>query len=212
MCMNAIPPEHSNGDPASPQIAALLLAAGLSKRMGSLNKLLADIGSEPMVRHTARTFLACGLDIFAVTGHQRREVEAALSGLGLTFIFNPDYRDGQQGSVRTGLNAIGSGYDAVIVALCDQPLLNLEDIQSLLAAFARSARDKFIIPFFAGQRGNPVIIPRSIIQEIATQPVNMACRRFTDRFPDRIERYDAPNDHFIRDIDTAEALLEFRNS
>lgn len=203
-------PEVPAATPRALNVAAVLLAAGLSRRMGALNKLLADIDGEAMVRRTARVLLESGVDLFVVTGHQREGVEQALTGLEITLVHNRDYEAGLQGSAMAGLAAVGSGYDAAIVALGDQPLLEVDDIKALIAAFARSDRNKFIVPYYKEARGNPVVVPRAILDDLAAHPPDPSLKRFTDRFPERIERFQADNDHFTRDIDTADALEEFR--
>lgn len=191
-------------------IAAVLLAAGVSRRMGEDNKLLAELDGEAMVHRAARILLESGLGLHVVTGHQREQIEAALAGLAITLVHNPHYETGQQTSVRAGLAALAGNCEAAIVALGDQPLLEVADIEALIAAFARSSRDRFIVPYFAGERGNPVVIPRAILDELGGQPHDPSLKRLTDYFPDRIERFEAENDHFTQDIDTAEALAEFR--
>ncbi len=69
--------------------AAVLLAAGLSRRMGERNKLLIEIGGEPLVRRTAKVYLAAGVDVHAVLGFEAREVRAALEGLPISLRNEP---------------------------------------------------------------------------------------------------------------------------
>ena len=195
-----------------PKIAGLLLAAGLSKRMGAVNKLTLKIGDVEMVRRAARNLIDCGLDVFVVLGHERDDVAAALSGLDVTLVDNLDYREGQPSSMRAGLEAIGGDYDAVLVALADQPLLDARDLTGLLAAYEATDETKIMIPFYGGERGNPIVLPRAIVDEIAERPMNFGCRKFIERNPDRIAVYQAPNDHFIRDIDTPEALAALEDA
>jgi hypothetical protein len=118
-------------DASHPAIAAVLLAAGLSRRMGGRNKLLAEIGGEAMVRRAARTLLACELEVVAVTGHAREAVEAALVDLDLETVFNPDYRAGQRASVRAGLAAVAGRCDAVLVA----PMARAQEVRAAVEAW-----------------------------------------------------------------------------
>jgi len=195
-----------------PKIAGLLLAAGLSTRMGEVNKLTLKIGGVEMVRRAARNLIDCGLDVFVVVGHEREDVAETLAGLTLTLVENPDYREGQPSSMRAGLKAVGGDYDAVIVALADQPLLDARDLTGLLAAYEGSDETKIMIPFYGGERGNPIVLPRAIVEEIGEGPMNFGCRKFIERNPDRIAVYQAPNDHFTRDIDTPEALAALEHA
>lgn len=190
--------------------AAVLLAAGLSSRMGAQNKLLIEFDGTPLVRWTAATYLAAGADVFAVVGHEAAAVKAALAGLPLTFIENPEFAEGQATSARAGIEAMPKGYDAVMVALSDQVALAPADIRDLLGAFAASGRDRILIPYFRDQRGNPVVFPPDIIREIRASGRNVACRKFIDDHPELTRRYEAANDHFVIDIDTPEDLLAYR--
>ena len=185
---------------------AILLAAGLSRRMGKTNKLLVEIDGEPMVRRAAQTLIRCGLPLIVVVGHDHERVEAALSDLSAEIVFNPDYSSGQAGSVRSGLKALPGGHGAVLIALSDQPRLDEEDIASLREAFERSPGDRILVPFFGGERGNPIIVPRQIIKTIGAGPAQFACRKFIEANPSQILRFEARNDHFILDIDTRDTL------
>src|SRR5438105_15789882 len=82
-------------------VVAIILAAGRSTRMGAANKLVADIGGEPMVRRVAEAALAsAAATVLVVTGHQEAEVRAALAGLGVSFVHNPDYAVGLSSSLK----------------------------------------------------------------------------------------------------------------
>ena len=185
---------------------AILLAAGLSRRMGQRNKLLAEIDSEPMAHRAARTLIECGFRPIVIVGHERDQVEAALAGLDVTVRFNPDYEQGQASSVRTGLGALPADHGDVLICLADQPKLERSDIEALIRAFNASDRERVLTPVFEGQRGNPIIIPKAIVRAIGDGPANFACRKFIEANPSRILRFDVRNDHYTHDIDTVEEL------
>jgi molybdenum cofactor cytidylyltransferase len=189
--------------------AAVLLAAGLSRRMGERNKLLIEIGGEPLVRRTAKVYLAAGVDVHAVLGFEAREVRAALEGLPVSFVTNPRYEEGQQSSVRAGVESLPEGYDVILVALADQPALAPADIASLLDAFAACGGDRIIVPFFQGLRGNPVAFPARLAASLRAAGKNAVSRAFIDNNPQLIEQYEAADERFIIDIDTPEDLASF---
>src|SRR5690606_27072357 len=102
--------------PAEKRIAALVLAAGRSSRMGGPNKLLAEIAGKPMLRIVVEEALASKAGpVIVVTGHQRDRVEAALAGLPVRFVHNPDFADGLGSSLKTGIAAVPSDLDGAIV-------------------------------------------------------------------------------------------------
>jgi molybdenum cofactor cytidylyltransferase len=188
---------------------ALLLAAGLSRRMAGRNKLLIEIAGEPLVRRTAKVYLAAGVDVHVVLGHEGSLVREALAGLPLTFVENPRYAEGQPSSVLAGVESLKDGYDALLVALADQAALTPGDIMALIREFADSGGGRILVPYYRGSRGNPVLFPMSLIAEMRTQGRNAASRSFVDNNPRLVARYEAANDRFVTDIDTPEDLLAF---
>jgi molybdenum cofactor cytidylyltransferase len=207
--MSAESRKPSTGRPPALSVAVVLLAAGLSSRMGARNKLLIDIEGEPLVRRAARTYLAAGADVHAVVGHEAAAVRAALADLPLTFVENPRFAEGQQTSVRAGLDSLSEAYDAVLVGLADQVALTPADIAGLLRGFAEGDRDRILIPFYNGQRGNPVLFPATIIAAIRAGGRNAAVRKFIDANPQLTRHFEAASDHFIIDIDTPDDLRSF---
>lgn len=192
------------------KVAAVLLAAGLSRRMGERNKLLIEIGGEPLVRRTAKVYLAAGAEVHAVLGHDAEMVRAALAGLPVSFVTNSHYEEGQQSSVRAGVESLAEGYGAILVALADQAALTPADIASLLDAFARCGGNRIAVPYFRGHRGNPVAFPARLIAEMRAAGKNAASRTFIDDNPRLIEQYEAGHDRYIIDIDTPEDLSSFK--
>ncbi len=192
------------------KVAAVLLAAGLSRRMGERNKLLIEIGGEPLVRRTAKVYLAAGVKVHAVLGHDAEMVRAALAGLPVSFVTNSHYEEGQQSSVRAGVESLAEGYGAILVALADQAALTPADIASLLAAFARCGGNRIAVPYFRGHRGNPVAFPARLIAEMRAAGKNAASRTFIDDNPGLVEQYETGHDRFIIDIDTPEDLSSFK--
>lgn len=208
--MKSLPP---NGPPMTTPLdfAAVLLAAGLSSRMGGRNKLLIDIGGGALVRRLACAYLDAGARVHAVIGHDAARVRAALAGLAVTFVENPRYAEGQVSSVHAGLaSVLGAGdCDAVLVALGDQAALTADDIVALMRAFAAGDRLRALIPYYDGQRGNPVLFPRAVAERMLAEGGGASGRSFLDAHPELTQRYEAGTDHFIRDIDTPEDLAAF---
>ena len=187
----------------------MLLAAGLSRRMGERNKLLIEFAGEPLVRRTARVYLAAGIRVHAVLGHEAGRVRAALEDLPVTFVTNPRYEEGQQSSVQAGVESLGGACDAVLIALADQVALRPEDLHELLGVFAKCGKERIAIPFHRGQRGNPVVFPAKLIAAMRAAGTNAVSRAFIDANPRLIEQYEAAHDRFIIDIDTPDDLETF---
>ncbi|MGH7089286.1 MAG: NTP transferase domain-containing protein, partial [Stellaceae bacterium] len=153
--------------PRAPRIAALVLAAGRSSRMGTINKLLIGIDGKPMIRHAIETVAAAGLvSIVVVTGHEHERLEAALHGLAVEFVHNPDYAQGLSTSLKAGLACVPNDIDGVLVCLGDMPRVAVTDIERLAAAFNPVEGRAIIVPTRAGKRGNPVLWAKRFVPEM----------------------------------------------
>jgi molybdenum cofactor cytidylyltransferase len=185
-----------------PRFAALVLAAGLSRRMGAPNKLLLSFAGEPLIVRSVRTVLHTGFDqIVVVLGHQAQEVGRALEPLGVRSVLNPDFETGQVSSVRAGLAALVPPVDAVMICLGDQPLLEVSDLGALKRAFRERPHGSIVVPTHGESRGNPVVIDWASAEETLKRGTNYGCRHFLDENPERVYRWPAPSDHFLRDLD-----------
>ena len=137
--------------------AGILLAAGVSARMGGANKLLLPWRGEPMVRLPARALVEAGLrPVIAVLGHEAGAVGRALEALPVRTVFNPDFREGMGASLRAGVQALPPDAVAVAVALGDLPALSAPIVRAVVAAFRASPRG-IAVPVFRGRRGHPVV-------------------------------------------------------
>ena len=149
------------------RIAAVVLAAGRSTRMGAINKLIAEIGGKPLVRIAAEQALASrARPVIVVTGHERERVEAALAGLPVRFVHNPDYADGLGTSLKAGIAAVPADADGAIVCLGDMPQVDAALIDKLIAAFDPERGALVVVPSIDGQRGNPVVWSRRFFHDL----------------------------------------------
>ncbi|MFQ5973729.1 MAG: NTP transferase domain-containing protein [Alphaproteobacteria bacterium] len=194
------------------RVAAVLLAAGESRRMGGANKLLLPVGGEPLVRRAARRLMASRLsNIVVVLGYQRRRVSRAIDDLGLTTVWNAHYREGQMSSVHAGVAGLSGDPDGVMVCLADQPWLETRDYDRLIEAFARRGEKSIVVPTYRGQRGNPIILAHEHRADMLANQRNLGCKHLVTRNPHLVMAFDCGTDRYVRDIDTRadyEALEE----
>jgi molybdenum cofactor cytidylyltransferase len=120
---------------------------------------------------------------------------------------NPDYRDGLSTSVRTGVQAVSPEAEAIMIYLADQPLLEPADVDRIIAAFATAkADDKMIVvPFFKGERGNPVLLDASLRDSILGIVGDVGCKGVIKRYPEKVYAIEMENDHVVRDVDDVQA-------
>jgi molybdenum cofactor cytidylyltransferase len=187
-------------------IAAIVPAAGMSTRMGR-NKLLLAFRGKPLITRAVDTLLESEIDeIVVVLGHEADRVRETLQGKQVTIVENFDYRQGMSTSIRVGLGAVSSGARAIMIYLPDQPLLEPEDLNRLIRAFAeaREHNKSIVVPFFRGQRGNPVILDASFKGAILEVVGEVGCKRVIKRNPDKMLMVEMGTDHVVRDVDTME--------
>jgi molybdenum cofactor cytidylyltransferase len=193
------------------RIAAIILAAGRSTRMGGPNKLLAEIGGRPLVRIAAEEALASRVQpVIVVTGHQREQVEAALEGLKVQRVHNPDFADGLSTSLKAGLAAVPDEVDGAIVCLGDMPQVNAALIDRLAAAFDPERGALIVVPSSDGKRGNPVVWSRRFFHELATLEGDVGARHLIARYPEAMTEVQVSGSAALVDVDTPEALTRLK--
>jgi molybdenum cofactor cytidylyltransferase len=189
------------------RIAALVLAAGRSTRMGGPNKLLAEIGGKPLARITVEHALASrARPVVVVTGHQRDKVEAALKGLGVTFVHNPDYAEGLSTSLKAGIAALPATADGAIVCLGDMPQVDAALIDRLVAAFDPEKGALVVVPTIAGKRGNPVVWSRRFFADLAKLDGDVGARHLIGSYPEAVVEVPLTGRAALVDVDTPDAL------
>jgi molybdenum cofactor cytidylyltransferase len=148
------------------RVAAIVLAAGLSRRLGR-NKLLAEIDGEPLVRRTVRRAIEADLDpVLVVVGHERERTEAALAGLDCRPVFNPRYEeDGKNGSLRSGIVAVPDDAAGAMVILADMPRVEQSMLRALLDAF-RAGREPLVVSRYGDVTAPPMLYDRALFPEL----------------------------------------------
>ncbi|MDC7787675.1 molybdopterin-binding/glycosyltransferase family 2 protein [Rhodoplanes sp. TEM] len=192
--------------PRGKKIAAVVLAAGRSTRMGGPNKLLAEIGGRPLVRIAVEEVLGSQAGpIVVVTGHQRDRVRAALANLPVSFVHNPDYADGLSTSVKAGIAALPEDVDGAVVCLGDMPQVDRGLIDRLIAAFDPETGALIVIPTVDGKRGNPVVWSRRFFPELGRLTGDVGARNLIAAYQEAVAEVPAAA-AAATDVDTAEAL------
>lgn len=186
-------------------VAAVLLAAGESRRMGAVNKLALPVDGVPLVRRVALTLLEAPLEeVVVVLGHDQARVGPLLEDLTVRLVRNPRFAQGQGSSVVAGLAALARPVRGMLVCPGDQPLLEAADLNRLFDAFLGRAPGAILVPAYRGTRGNPVVLDYRHRDAILAAGPERGCRPFMDRHPEWVEMIEWPNDHVVVDVDTAE--------
>jgi CTP:molybdopterin cytidylyltransferase MocA len=187
------------------RIGAVLLAAGEGKRMGGVAKPLIRLQGVPLIARHLIAMSACGVDeVVVVTGHAREAVEEHVRRFIVTLVHNEAYDSGQESSVRAGLAALTGSFDAVFVALADQPLIGGGDLTELIGAFKKRPRGNIVVPMVNGVRGNPILLDGEAQARILAGDTNTGCRHLIERNPGMVHAHETSNARFVTDLDTVE--------
>jgi molybdenum cofactor cytidylyltransferase len=198
---------------AQPKIAALLLAAGRSSRMGAANKLLAEVDGAPMVRHAVEAALASrARPVILVTGNEQGKVQKALRGCKVSFVHNPDFAEGMSTSLKKGLAALPADIDGVLVCLADMPRVGAVVLDRLIAAFNPLEGRAICVPTWNGKRGNPVLWDKRFFAEMAELAGDVGAKHLIGEHADLVAEVAMPDDAILTDIDTPEALAALRQA
>ena len=193
--------------PGSTKIAAIVLAAGQSRRMGDINKLLVEVDGVAMVTRAADAALDSGVDpVIVVTGHEHQNIEAALTGRAVNIIHNPGYAEGMSTSLRAGLSALPTDTGAVVVCLGDMPRVNAGLILRLVEAFDKAKGHAICVPTYKGKRGNPVLWSARYFGEMQHLAGDVGARHLIGEHSDAVHEVECGDSAVTFDVDTPEAL------
>lgn len=189
------------------RVAAVVLAAGRSTRMGGPNKLLAEIGGKPLVRRAAEQALASrAKPVIVVTGHDRERVEAALAGLPVQLAHNSDFAEGLGTSLRAGIAAVPGDVDAAIICLGDMPQVDAALIDSLASAFDPEKGALVVVPTIDGKRGNPVLWSRRFFPDLMAVQGDVGARNLIGNYVEAVVEVPVNGAAALIDVDTPDAL------
>lgn len=199
--------EIAHPDPGD-HVAALVLAAGTSSRMGHANKLLTEVDGVAMVVRAVNAALASrAASVTVVTGHQADEVEAALTGRRVRLVRNPDFGGGLSTSLRCGVAALPQEASATIVILGDMPWITADHVDRIIDAFDPS-EPFIVVPERDGRRGNPILWPREFFAPMQAIEGDRGARSLLERHAGRIRRVPVDDDAIFIDIDSPEELQQ----
>jgi molybdenum cofactor cytidylyltransferase len=187
--------------------AALVLAAGLSRRMGT-NKLLLPFGGRTVLAQVISVLQGCSLgEIVLVTGHEHEKVKEILGRYphsGLRFVYNPNYATGDMlSSIQAGLAAMRDALrcDAALIVLGDQPLIERRIVEQVIAAHEPGT---VIVPSSNRHGGHPILIDRACWPEVLALPLNANLREVLRAHADWLHYVEVDTESILRDMDTPE--------
>lgn len=194
---------------AGGRIAGVVLAAGMSTRMGQ-NKLAMPLRGKPLIRHPVEAALGAGLDpVIVVTGHDPAAVESCLSDLDVRFVRNASFAEGLSTSLRAGIGAVPADCDGAMMLLGDMPEISAALIARVAAAFDPGQSRAICAATFGGERGHPVLWGRQLFSEMEQLGGDIGARALMERHCDILCEIESGDDAPLIDIDTPEAMAAY---
>lgn len=185
-------------------IVGIILAAGSASRMGQAKQLL-PLGSRPMLWHVAQATCQSRLDeVIVVTGAAAEPVSLCIADLPPRIVHNPDWQQGQAGSIQTALRSLPPNCDAVLFLLADQPLITSQLINELISHWQRCGKS-IVRLCHANNPGNPVLFSLAVWRDALQQlDGDQGARRILKAHPEAIGYLPVANDEIFLDVDTIE--------
>jgi len=196
-----------------PRVAVVMLAAGASRRMQGVDKLLEPVGGAPLLRHVTQVAMQSDADrVCVVLPHAQHPRAAALAGLDVDTVLSANHAEGMAGSLRDGIAALPEGCDAVIVALADMPEVTSHYYNTLIAAFdAQDGREICRAVSADGQPGHPVLFSRRFFESLSALQGDSGARAVLAAAPEFVVDVPMPGQGAVVDLDTPQAWDEWRN-
>ena len=192
-------------------VGAVVLAAGMSRRMGQPKVLMPWTGRKTILEQIFEQLLLARVPhVTVVTGNRAGEVVALAKRAGVNDVHNPDYARGEMlSSLKAGLAAMPAHVAAALVVLGDQPRIQARVVSQVLTAYAEGAGD-IVAPSYKMRRGHPILIDRRYWPEIMALPEDGSLREILNRYQDRIGYVNVDTDSILGDVDTPDEYREER--
>ncbi len=205
--------ERPSPAPRAPRIAAVVLAAGRSSRMGGANKLLAELDGRPLLLHAVDAALASqAKPVVVVAGNDAARIGNLLADRKVALVENPDFAGGLSTSLAAGLRNLDPQTDGAVVLLGDMPRIGPKAIDRLIASFNPTEGRAICVPTYGGKRGNPVLWGRRFFAEMETLAGDVGAKHLIGDYAELVAEVAMPDDAVLVDIDTPEELAAARGA
>ena len=193
-------------------IAAIILSAGESRRMGSPKALLRYPGlDETFIEHLVGVFQATRANpVVVILGHHRDLIRQSANLKGARIVVNERYREGMLSSIQAGLAALGDPeIKGALVCPVDLPEARVEIVDLLISRF-ESTGSSIVLPVSEGRRGHPVLFSRSVFTDLRTAPPTVGARQVVWNHQSELLEVEVSDPGIHRDIDTPDDYRVFQ--
>lgn len=185
-------------------ICAIVLAAGSSRRMGSINKLLMEVEGASMVERSIQPIIEAKLEsIVVVTGFENEKIQSYLSGYDLKFVFNERFEEGMGTSLALGVESIVAVKpDGMMISLGDLPYLKNESVLAVVERFCSFGGEKIVVPVYSGVQGHPIIFPFRYAEELKSLKDDTGARYLVRREEGSVVKIELEDMGIVKDVDS----------
>ena len=192
------------------KISAIILAAGESKRMGSLNKLLLPIHEEPIIKIVCKNVIKAKLDqVILVTGYQSSEIKKVVPNKINQLIYNSQWKSGMMSSISAGMSKLDDDIDGNLIILGDMPLISTKIIKLIKGEFQKYSGEHIVYPKFGNKQANPVIFPKKYFCEISNLRGDKGCKKVLKQYSKDSICIEFQSNEVIVDFDTRDDYYSF---
>jgi len=199
---------ESAATPSSPVVAAVVLAAGESTRMGA---------DKPLLMYRGRTFLEniisalreAGIGrVVVVLGHHAEQIQQRVDLSAVEVAVNQDYRHGQTSTLQAGLRVLAANEpEAVVLCLVDHPAIAVDTVQKLIQRF-KSTGKPVVIPQLNGKHGHPVLVGREVFDQIAALGPEQGADTLIHQYRPQTEFVEVTDPGILMDVDDPESYFK----
>lgn len=185
------------------RVGAVVLAAGMSRRMGEPKVLLPWLGGKTILEHILSQLILTRVEpVVVVSGNRASDVQQIAERVGVECVHNPRYETTDMlASLKQGLLALPESVSAALIVLGDQPRLQPRIISQVLAAYAEG-KGTIVAPSYQMRRGHPILIDRRYWPELLALPDDAAPRDVINVHADQVAYVVTDDDSVLRDVDT----------
>jgi molybdenum cofactor cytidylyltransferase len=196
---------------AAPNIAAVVLAAGSSRRFGHDNKLAATVEGRSLLARVVDAALASRVaSVTVVVSPTSQALLDEFTAADIAFVVNDDTVAGMSRSLELGLQVLPGNVDGAVILLADMPLVSAAIIDALVAGFAAEQAGDIVVPVSGGRRGNPVLWPARYFEEMKGLSGDRGARALLSVHAESVYELEINDQAIFIDVDTREILGEVR--
>ncbi len=202
---------QGRGSGPDQNVVAVVLAAGRSLRMGPKNKLLEKLGGKSILHHVITALQESQIkSIVVVLGHEAAKIKNDLEGEDVTYVMNPDYKQGIGTSISAGIRSVAKSARGALIMLGDMPVISAKTIDKLVNDFNRNSQAEIVVPTYEDQPGNPVLWSNRFFPQLSSLSGDRGGKPLIEKNTDVVSFCSVDSESVHLDVDNSDELERLR--